>query len=76
MNDRRPSPTGLGKNQVLPVRVYRLGAEPRDDLSELTTPEERIAMVWDLTARAWALTGRPFPDYERHRMPGVIRRPG
>jgi len=59
------------------ARVYRLGEEPPgDDLSAVTTPEQRIEMVWELTARMWELTGRPFPSYTRAEMPGrVIRRP-
>ena len=52
-----------------PVRVYRLGEEPGDDLSAVTTPEQRLAMVWELTARMWALTGRPWPTYTRAEMP-------
>lgn len=58
-----------------PVRVYRLGEEPGDDLSAVTTPEQRLAMVWELTARMWALTGRPRTSPPRAEMPvRVIRR--
>src|SRR5687768_4182193 len=32
-----------------PVRVFRLGEEPSEDLSSTTSPEERLAMVWTLT---------------------------
>lgn len=56
-----------------PVRVYRLGAEPGDDLSGLTTPEQRLAMMWDLAQEAWSLTGRPLPDYPRHETPVSCR---
>jgi hypothetical protein len=59
----------------MPVRVYRLGEEPGDDLSTSTTPDQRLAMVWELTMRAWALMGQPVPTYERHQMPGFVRRP-
>ena len=58
-----------------PVRVYRLGQEPGDDLSNLTTAEERLAMVWDLTARAWQLTGVPLPTYRRSEIPVRVIRP-
>jgi hypothetical protein len=58
----------------LPIRKYRLGEEPDDDLSNSTTPEERLAMVWELTARAWALTGQPLPEYDRRAVPVMIRR--
>lgn len=53
----------------LEVRVFRLGQEPRDDLRDSTTVEERLEMLRQLTERAWALTGRPFPSYTRANMP-------
>ena len=57
-----------------PVRVYRLGEEPGDDLSATTTPEQRLAMVWELTARMWEITGRPWPSYTRAAMPIRVHR--
>jgi hypothetical protein len=30
------------------------------DLSQTTTPAQRLAMVWELTQRAWALRGEPI----------------
>ena len=57
-----------------PVRRYRLGEEPGDDLSGSTTAEERLAMMPGLAAEAWALTGAPLPRYERRDTP-VVRRP-
>jgi hypothetical protein len=48
-----------------PVRKYRLGQEPCDDLSQTTTAEERLAMMWPLALEAWSLTGKPLPDYAR-----------
>jgi hypothetical protein len=59
-----------------PVRKYRLGHEPSDDLSRTTTAEERIAMMWPLTLEAWSLTGKPFPDYPRGAAPIRRRRLG
>ena len=57
------------------VRVYRLGEEPGDDLSASSTPEERLAMLVELSRRMWALTGRPLPSYARATIPGrVLRR--
>jgi hypothetical protein len=56
------------------ARVCRLGEEPGDDVSAVTTAEERAAAVWLLTARLWALTGRPVPDYARPAMPIAVRR--
>jgi hypothetical protein len=52
-----------------PVARFRLGEEPGDDLSASTTAEERLAMVWPLTLEAWALSGRPLPEYERSQAP-------
>ncbi|MDP9120216.1 MAG: hypothetical protein M3O15_02430 [Acidobacteriota bacterium] len=63
-----------------PIRVYRLGEEPSEDLSATTTPAERLAMMWPLALDAWATAGRPLPDYPRHQAPvrilhAGIRRP-
>jgi hypothetical protein len=44
-----------------PIRVFRLGEEPDDDLSDRTTPEERIAMMWPLAVDAWTSAGRRLP---------------
>lgn len=42
---------------------------------EAPTAAERLAAVWAITADAWALSGRPIPDYSRAAMPGrVLRR--
>ncbi|WP_156427964.1 hypothetical protein [Thiohalocapsa sp. ML1] len=32
-------------------------------------------MLWRLTLDAWALTGRPWPDYPRTAAPGRVVRP-
>ena len=58
----------------MPIRVFRLGEEQGDDLSECTTPEERIAMMWPLAVDAWTSAGRRLPEYSRDRMPGRIAR--
>jgi len=52
-----------------PVRKHRLGEEPSEDLSASTTAAERLGMMWRLTQDAWAMTGRPIPDYPREEMP-------
>lgn len=50
-----------------PVRMYRLGEEPGDDLSAVTTPAERLAMMWQLTLDAWTLSGATIePRLPRH----------
>ncbi|HEV2854611.1 MAG TPA: hypothetical protein VHC97_17580 [Thermoanaerobaculia bacterium] len=57
-----------------PIRVYRLGEEPDDDLSATTTAAERLAMMWPLAVDAWTLSGQGIPDYPRNEMPvRVIR---
>jgi len=65
-----PSPD----RRAWPVRAYRLGAEPPDDLSASTTAAERLAMMWPLAMEAWELTGRPLPQYARSEI-AVSRRP-
>jgi hypothetical protein len=55
-----------------PVSKYRLGDEPTDDLSETTTAEQRLEMMWPLALEAWSLTVQPLPDYARKDTP--IRR--
>ena len=41
---------------------------------EASSAAERIAAVWAITCDAWALSGRPFPDYSRAEMPGRVWR--
>ena len=52
-----------------PIRVFRLGDEPGDDLSGRTTPEERIEMMWPLAVDAWTAAGYSLPNYTRAQMP-------
>ena len=59
-----------------PIAVYKLGSEPSDDLSEVTTAAERVAMMAELAESAWRLAGRPMPDYDRQNIPGRVYRPG
>jgi hypothetical protein len=74
--------TGDGKERRRKARAqwsiarFRLGEEPSDDLSETTTPGERIAMMWILAESAWKLAGRQLPTYDRRHMPAVFYRPG
>jgi hypothetical protein len=58
-----------------PVRVFKLGEEPGDDLSATTTAEERLLMVHELSRRMWELTGRPIPRYARNELPVRVIRP-
>ncbi len=58
-----------------PVRKFRLGEEPDENLSATTTAQERLRMMWPLTVDAWSLAGREIPDYPREKTPvRVIRR--
>jgi hypothetical protein len=59
--------------QGWPVRVYRLGAEPGDDLRATTTAEERLAMMWPLALEAWDCSGRLVPGYSRSDAPVSLR---
>ena len=62
-------------NEALTARIYRLGEEPSDDLSAITTVAERIEMVALLTRRAWELTGRAWPSLARTDWPVTVIRP-
>lgn len=55
-----------------PLRSYRLGSEPGDNLTAVTTPEQRLAMMWELALQAWHLSGRELPTYARHEIPGKL----
>jgi len=57
------------RRRAWPIRTFRIGQEPGENLSRSTTPEERLEMMWDLTLEAWSLTGRPLPDYSRAETP-------
>ena len=59
-----------------PVRIYRLGQEPLDDLAASSTPAERLCMVDVLSRRSWELSGRPLPQHSRASLSiTVLRRP-
>lgn len=55
-----------------PVARYRLGEEPSDDLSDVTTPTERVAMMAELAESAWKAAGRALPRYDRTNIPGRL----
>lgn len=59
-----------------PIARFRLGEEPSDDLSAVSTPTERVAMMWTLAQSAWTLAGRPLPTYDRRNLPARLFRPG
>ena len=55
-----------------PIRRYRLGAEPSDDLSLSSTAEQRLRMLASLSEEAWALAGRRARSYGREQTPAVV----
>ncbi len=55
-----------------PVRVVR--REEEDAAEDPTTPEQRLAMMWELAQQAWALAGLPMPHCDRSGAPIVKRR--
>ncbi len=58
-----------------PVRRFLLGQEPGEDLSRDTTPQQRLAMMWELALAVWELGGRTIPSYDRAHTPiRVVRR--
>jgi hypothetical protein len=59
-----------------PIVQHQLGEEPSDDLSDVTTASERVAMMRSLAETAWRVAGRPLPTYARHEIPGRLFRPG
>jgi hypothetical protein len=59
-----------------PIARFALGDESADDVRVVTTPEQRVAMMWELAESAWALAGRPLPTYDRQHIPARVFRPG
>lgn len=58
-----------------PVAVRRLD-QSDDDVSDITTAAERIAMMWPLAQESWRVAGRPIPNYDRAHTPCRVFRPG
>jgi hypothetical protein len=69
----RDDASAARRNRPWPVVVRSIREEPADEWGTMTS-EERVALVWTLSARMWELTGRPFPSYKRSEMPVRIRR--
>jgi hypothetical protein len=69
------SRTRAAARSTWPVRIFRLGEEPDEDLSATTTAEERLGMMWELALRAWLLSGRELPEYDRRHTPIRVVRP-
>ena len=43
--------------------------------AQLSTPEERLASMWQLALDAWSLRGEALPSYTRAALPGRVIRP-
>jgi len=59
-----------------PITRHELKADQTDDLSDSTTPAERIAMMKELAETAWRLAGRTLPTYARRDTPGRLFQAG
>ncbi len=59
----------------MPMRRFRLGEEPDEDLSAVTTMEERLAMMWPLSRLAYEIAGFPIEPPPRAQLHGVVLRP-
>ena len=59
-----------------PVRRFRLGDEPGEDLSSTTTAEERIAMMWPLALDAFSIEASGSDRSPRPLWPVRVRRLG
>lgn len=58
------------------ARVHRPGdPPPTDDLSLVTTPAQRLGMMWELVEQTWAVSKRRIPSYTRANMPTRVIRP-
>ena len=75
-NDAASRAARAAARAAWPITRSSLNDEPSDDLSDVTTPAERIAMMAELAETAWRLAGRPLPSYERRNVPGRLFRPG
>jgi len=74
MTDIPPvDPARAARRAQWPVRVISLEDASQGDVATHTTAAERVLMVSQLTAEAWALTGLPTPAYERSRTPIAVR---
>ena len=56
-----------------PVRRFRLGSEPDEDLSATTTAEERIAMMWPLALDAFSVGPGDSESSARTTWPVIVR---
>jgi hypothetical protein len=75
-SDRSDAEARRRARATWPIACHALGREPSDDLPHTTTPQQRIAMMTELSEAAFAIAGQVPPRYTRSNMPGRIIRPG
>ena len=56
----------------LRARVFPLAHEVREESAGYATPDQRLALVAELTREMWALSGRELPAYSRSEIPVQI----
>src|SRR5206468_10143580 len=54
------------------ARVVPLASDEASEARVAGTADERVALVSELSRRAWALTGRPVSSYTRSSITGVL----
>lgn len=59
-----------------PIRQFRLGEEPGEDLSATTTAEERLSMMWPLALDAFSAGNSLSEALPRADWPVKVRRLG
>jgi len=64
------------KRAAWPIRQFRLGGEPSEDLSATTTAEGRLAMMWPLAVDAFCVRGVSSAASPRAAWPVKVRRLG
>ena len=55
------------------ARVFPLAQEGREDPTAYASPEERLALVGELTREMWAQMGWEIPTYSRSEIRAVVR---
>ena len=59
-----------------PIRHFRLGEEPGDDLATMLTAEERVAMMWPLAVDGFCMRDARPAVLPRSGWPVKVRRLG
>lgn len=57
------------RRQQMTVRIVPLRSNEAADGRVGGTADERLALVTELSRRAWESSGRPFPSYTRATIP-------